>query len=57
MKILTNAEIIRLIMNCEHIGHEYCENMCPIMKECLYKLTGEENGSCLEVQDGTEGDA
>ena len=55
MKNLTNEQIIQIIENCSNINEENTGCLtCPLFKECLYFLTGEECGSALETPDEDE---
>lgn len=50
-KLLSNEEVVLMIDNCHNIDDDrYCD-ICPLAKECLHFTTGENCGSCLEIDD------
>lgn len=50
MKLLSNEDIIFMIDGCGRTGDaSQCEDKCPLFKECLHYLCGENCGSVLET--------
>lgn len=53
MKTLTNEEVLYLLVRCEvkDCQKNKCVPNCPLWKECLHFLSGENFGSCLEEEE------
>ena len=50
-KLLSNEEVILLVDNCHKYDDDRFCDKCPLVKECVHWYTGENCGSCLEIDD------